>query len=120
MLADTREKQLLHARDCRDALASGKSLPLAQLVHLEGFSSAEQMPAFYGQSLSLVQMLAHRDKPQRVIDFALDSQTRGYEQALQAHYGIDSLHELESRWKSFAAAQATSPTPALLTVRFRP
>ncbi|MGN6547679.1 MAG: hypothetical protein ACTHK7_21700, partial [Aureliella sp.] len=120
MLADTRDKQFLHARDCHDALASGRSLPLGQLLNFNGFSSADQMPAFYGQSLSLVQMLARQDNPQRVVDFAVDSMNHGYPRALQKHYGIGSIDELEARWRAFAASQAQSPHRPLVTVRFKP
>lgn len=120
MLADTREKQLLHMRDCRDALGTGRSLPLAQLLMLETFSSADQRPAFYGQSLSLVQMLAEQDKPHKLIDFAIDSMNHGYAPALQTHYGIASIAELETRWRAFVASQAQSPHRPLLTVQFKP
>lgn len=102
MLADARDKQLLHERDCRDALATGRSLPLSTLLQLEQFTSPDQLPAFYGQSLSLVRMLSQDRKPETLLHFAADSQEVGYVQALRRHYGIGSVHELEARWRAHA------------------
>jgi hypothetical protein len=108
MLADTREKQLLHERDCRDAIASNQAIPLGELLRLSEFTSAAQVPAFYGQSLSLVHMLATKDKPEKLIDFALDAIDQGYDQALQNHYGIEGANKLERQWRRHAASNSPS------------
>jgi hypothetical protein len=121
MLADTREKQMLHERDCREAMATGRALPLDTLLHLEQFSSAEQMPAFYGQSLSLVNMLVHERPPQQLIAFALECQHLGYPEALKKHYGINSTRELAARWQAYTNDNLRSaPRPLLLSVDLRP
>ncbi len=121
MLADTREKQLLHFRDCREALYSGTALSMDELLGLAQLESAEQAAAFYGQSLSLVQMLINRDQPHQVIDFALEAARDGYEVALKKHYGIKNINDLERRWRnhSVVSLERSSP-PAIIAVSFQP
>ena len=112
MLADTREKQLLHERDCDEAIASGKAMPLEALMNLQQFSSAEQMPAFYGQSLSLVNMLARERTPQQLIDFAVECVDKGYSATLKKHYGIDHMSQLTARWRAYVqATKQAAPKP---------
>lgn len=119
MLADTRGKRLLHERDCRDALATNHALPIAELLRLSEFTSAEQVPAFYGQSLSLVQMLATKGKPTTIIDFALDAVDQGYDRALQNHYGIEGVDSLEHQWRRYATSDASS-LQQLVKVSYQP
>lgn len=120
-LADTREKQLLHERDCQEALASGRAMSLQHLLHLEQFTSADQMPAFYGQSLSLVMMLADQRTPKQLIDFAVDAQDQGYAAALKKHYGIQDVAELEAKWRAYAqAARHKRSRPLVLVASLRP
>ena len=121
MLVDTRDKQLLHERDCFEAMATGTALPLEQLLHLERFASPNQMPAFYGQSLVLVNMLARERSPQQLIEFAIECVDNGYPVALKKHYGINSTAELNARWQQYAkAAQFTAPKPFLIAVSLVP
>ena len=83
MLADTQPKQLLHDRDCREANRRGTALPIGEILHLQQFTSADQMPAFYGQSLSLVRMLSARKKPESLIPFALDASRSGLRKCIE-------------------------------------
>lgn len=120
-LADAREKQLLHERDCQDALSCGNVLPLQQLLNLEEFASPAQMPAFYGQSLSLVSMLARERTPQQLIDFAVDARDRGYPFALKKHYGINSVAELDVKWRAHAkTSRQAGPRSPVLIASLRP
>ena len=122
MLADTPAKQNLHLRDCREAMVSAKAMPTSQLLALETFTSPEQMPAFYGQSLLLVKMLADQSSPATIIQFANDSLDQGTVAALKTHYEINGLDELERAWKAYAFQQLSSPVPltVVVTVRFKP
>ena len=56
-LADSATKKSLHQRDCLAALRDGTNLRLVDLLHMEQFTSPHHVPAFYGQSLSLVHFL---------------------------------------------------------------
>jgi hypothetical protein len=121
MLADTEAKQKLHVRDCHEAMLSGNAMTTSQILALKTFSSPDQMPAFYGQSLLLVKMLANQSSPARIIQFANDSLDHGTEAALRSHYKINGVNELERAARTFAFQQISSQTPlTIVSVRFKP
>ncbi len=121
MLADTHEKQLLHERDCMDAISSKNALSIDALVRLNQFTSANQVAAFYGQSLMLVRMLALRKDPETLIEFAKDSMDRGITLALKHHYQIDDVRELEKHWQlEMQTLKSSTKRKPFVTVRFQP
>jgi hypothetical protein len=121
MLADTEAKQKLHVRDCHEAMLSGNAMTTSQILALQSFSSPDQMPAFYGQSLLLVKMLANQSSPARIIRFANDSLDHGTEAALRSHYKINGVNELERAARTFAFQQVSSQTPlTIVSLRFKP
>ena len=99
MLSDTHEKQLLHERDCMDAISSKNAFPIDALVRLDQFTSSSQVAPFYGQSLTLARMLVQQKGPETLIEFAKDSMDHGIAVALKRHYQIDDVSELERQWK---------------------
>lgn len=116
--ADSATKKSLHHRDCLSALRNGTSLRLGYLLQMERFASPHQMPAFYGQSLSLVQFLLEQDKPSTFVAFLELAKERGYDHALRKIYAIEGIVELESQWRDYAVTgskverQTTSQSPA--------
>ena len=121
MLADTHHKQLLHARDCHDAIVSRTTFRIHDLLKLEQFTSAEQMPAFYGQSLSLIRMLVVDEAPEKIVDFGIDAIQIGYPAALRKHYAIHDVDELERRWAAFEARSPSANGNApIVLVSFHP
>ncbi len=121
MLADTVAKQNLHSRDCHEAIVKGSALTVHQIVTLDNFSSPAQMPAFYGQSLSLVRMLAERASPEKIVEFANDSLDLGFETALKHHYSLDGVDDLEKSWKNYVYRKLPSELQvAVVSVSFKP
>jgi hypothetical protein len=121
MLADTTAKRHLHMRDCYQAMAAGKAMTTSQILTLDSFSSPEQMPAFYGQSLMLVKMLAEHSSPASIVRFANDSIDYGTTVALKRHYNIDGIDGLERAWRDYALRHDPSKEPmAIVSVRFKP
>ncbi len=121
MLADTHEKQMLHERDCLDALSSKNELPIGALVRLEQFPSSGQVAAFYGQSLSLVRMLAQQKSPEMLIGFAKDAIDKGIEAALSHHYQINDIRELETRWRlEMQTLKASTSRKPFVSISFKP
>ena len=124
MLADTHEKQLLHERDCMEAVSSKSAITMEELVKLDRFSSSNQVAAFYGQSLALVRLLTHRKSPDSLIEFANDSIDRGIATALKCHYDIDGVCELERQWKNevetFHSSRRRLPITGYNTVIIKP
>ncbi|EAQ78596.1 hypothetical protein [Blastopirellula marina] len=115
-MADTTEKRTLHHRDCHDALRSGDALRVAQLLRLEQFTSAKQVPAFYGQSLLLVHFLAEQGEPAQLIDFAEAALERGYDRALRDIYQIEGIDDLERRWRKYAWSKGPRTPQSLVSV----
>ena len=96
MLADSVDKRSLHYRDCRQALNDGSALRMVDLLNIERLTSARQVPAFYGQSLSLVRYFHNvHGEPGRLLKFAESAMRDGYDRALRLHYGIDGVADLE-------------------------
>ncbi|UUO05630.1 hypothetical protein M4951_19920 [Blastopirellula sp. J2-11] len=116
-MADSPEKRTLHHRDCHNALRTGEALRVVQLLRLEQFTSAKQVPAFYGQSLSLVHFLADQGEPANLIDFAEAAIERGYDRALRDIYQIEGIEDLERRWRKYAWKMGPkAPQSLVLTI----
>lgn len=107
--ADAAGKQRLHDRDCRHALENGSAMRLTELLRVEQITSADQVPAFYGQSLSLVRFLAERAEPANIVDFAVTANEVGHDRALKKVYGIDGVADLEHQWKEVAVTRKQVP-----------
>ena len=107
VLADPEAKQDLHLRDLGRARQRGRSLRLAELLAENGVPTREQMPAFYGQSLSLVKYLVDRKTPADFVGFLHRAQRVGYDAALRDCYGLGGVAELERQWEQ-ASCLATA------------
>ena len=98
MLADSREKQLLHERDLVAGLASRSAFRIADLLALETYPQPSRVPAFYGQSVSLTALLVQRDDPAKFIEFLRRADSSGYDKALHDVYHIANIAALERLW----------------------
>jgi hypothetical protein len=107
MLADTKEKQLLHERDLAQGLASGRAFRLAELLALDAYPHASRVPAFYGQSVSITAFLALRDDPAKFVEFLRRTGEQGHDSALRKVYAIDGVAELERLWRDDRNASRT-------------
>jgi hypothetical protein len=73
-----------------------------------------RVPAFYGQSLTSVEYLTEHHDINRLLPFLVTAQTEGYDRALQIHYGLSGMGELERRWHQRTVdIPTTAPTRAL-------
>ncbi len=88
-----------------------KSLPIEDLILMKPyiFSSKDTIVVYYQQSASLVSFLINEYGMDRFRDFLKALKTRTLENALKEVYGIQSLRELERRWKAFL--KRATPTP---------
>ncbi len=105
-LADSAEKRALHHRDCWEGLKTGKTFPLVELFALERVRSPEEQAAFYGQSLTLVNLLVQQNEPAQLVHFVELALDEGYDRALKRCYGIDGIFELERMWRTAATLHA--------------
>lgn len=98
ILADDETKQQLHQRDLIVSLERRSAFRCAELLTLDDYPSRERIPAFYGQSASLVSFLARRDDPSRFVTFVQRAMEHGYDKALRDVYHINGLAEMETLW----------------------
>jgi len=118
VLADPAEKQQLHLRDLREALAEKTTFTVGQLVELDRCPDGPQCGTFYGQSLSLVECLVRRGGPRTFVAFLDRSALVGNDRALEETYGTHGVRELDHVWREHASAPATefvaehTPRPA--------
>jgi len=114
MLADSEEKQALHARDLADALALRMEFNAAELLHLDGYPAQDRWSAFYAQSHALVAYLVKKDSPERFVKFMADVQEIGYDSSLREHFGIRSVGSLRRAWQKPARRSTVSLTVDVL------
>lgn len=98
ILADDAAKQQLHQRDLIHSLECRNAFRCAELLTLEDYPGRDRIPAFYGQSASLVSFLARRDNPKRFVTFVQRAMEQGYDKALRDVYHIDGLAQMETLW----------------------
>jgi hypothetical protein len=80
-----------------------------QLMQCDDWPDARRIPAFYAQSVSVIEFLANDKGAQTLTRFLRDGQRTGYEKALQKHYGYKDFTELEQEWRRFAFNDKSKP-----------
>lgn len=95
---DSSEKQQLHDRDLRRSLACGQTLSLETLLTLRQYHAAEDWPAFYGESASVVRCLLQLGSPEKLLQFAERQQSHGADAALRELYGLRDVAHLAEVW----------------------
>jgi hypothetical protein len=104
ILADHPHKRQLHQRDLQAGLAQQQAFSCAELLTMEDYPSASRIPAFYGQSASVVALLCRRKPPAEFLKYVRRSLQVGNSTALHETYGLSGLHELEQLWRRDPAA----------------
>lgn len=99
ILADSDAKRRLHQRDLQQALAQRKAFHAAHLLGATDYPEASRIPAFYGQSASLVAFLCKQDKPSKFLEFVQLAMKEGHESSIREVYGLSGHAELEQRWR---------------------
>lgn len=107
-LADTAAKQVLHQGDLEAGYRQGGVFRLAEFVSQTAYPSAERIPVFYGQSVSLVRFLVDRNSPAAFVRFLHAAKRAGYDRALSECYDIQNLAELERQWLTVLKASSTA------------
>lgn len=102
LLADTHSKQMAHRKDFAHAVRSGSAFKVNELVRMSDYPAPTRFPAFYGQSLVLVDFLMRLGEPQDFARFVDRSLAAGHDQALREVYGISSASQLDQLWNQRA------------------
>jgi hypothetical protein len=114
VLTEPRDKIDRHLRNLPQHYANHELFSLRELIEQtyqpqqENYPEPRRIGAFYAQSVSVVDFLAHEKGPQVLTQFVRDGMRNGYEAALQRHYGYRSFAELEQRWSAAAFRESSS------------
>ena len=98
-------------KDAREQLArswvrTGRAVPLEQVLGSSDLHSSDEYS--YAAATSLVSFLLSRGDAQSVVRFAEDGQRGDWDAALRAHYGIESLDELQTEWEAWLTGNFSS------------
>jgi hypothetical protein len=107
LLCDPTEKQARHRAALLAAMHKGELLGVGELLSLDAYP-AGRWSAFYGQSASLAEFLIERRSPAEFLRFLELASAKGYDEALQAGYGIHDITELDRQWRR-QLEHSTSP-----------
>ncbi len=75
-----------------------KLFALRDFLKMSDFPEAERITPFYVESVSLVDYLVRLKGAKAFALYLREAPRRGYEEALQRHYGIKDAGELQERW----------------------
>ncbi len=95
LLADSADKQDRHERDANAAIRARSGFHFSELMALDSYPRPERIPAFYGQSATLVRELCRLGPPHQVVSFVKQAEELGCDQALRKTYNIDGTAELQ-------------------------
>lgn len=104
ILADSSQKRRLHQRDLQSAIVQRQSFHAAELLAVTDYPAHARIPAFYGQSASLVAYLCRRESPAKFLEFVQLAMQQGHEHSIREVYGIAGHAELEQLWRADLAA----------------
>ena len=99
VLTEPREKVERHLRNLPKYQHDQQLFGLGELMQMNDYPDARYVGVFYAQSVSLVEFLANEKGPTVFTAFLIDGLQSGYLAALEKHYGMQNIAELESRWQ---------------------
>lgn len=79
-----------------------KLINMRDLLNMADFPEASKITPYYVESVSLVEFLVRLKGARAFALYLREAPRRGYEEALQRHYGIKDATELQERWLKFA------------------
>lgn len=85
-----------HDRLVRQILNQGRAIPLRRLLMLKEYP--QEVMALYAQGFSVCNFLVNKSSKPDFLNFIADGMRRGWDAALQQHYQIRSVEELEQQW----------------------
>lgn len=97
VLTEPEEKVRQHRRNLQRQHQDGLTFTARQLMEMEDYPAPRRVPAFYAQSVMLVEFLTSQKGPTVFTAFVRDGLRQGYETALRQHYGWD-FPTLEQRF----------------------
>ncbi len=116
VLSEPAERVARHRANLARCQQDNQLLPVKDLLQLDQYPSPRFIRAFYAESVSVVEYLVNQRGPTEFTLFLQDALRYGYDRALQRHYGLQGMSDLEARWSQTAlrgsgAGQFARSTP---------
>lgn len=106
VLTEPRDRIDRHYRELPRLRRDGMLFAVEELVEMHDYPHPRYIGSFYGQSVSLVEMLTRQKGPQTFTRFVRDGLQIGYEESLRRHYDC-TFRELEQNWRRHAFRRDT-------------
>jgi hypothetical protein len=100
VLAEPRENVQRYLRLTPQLRKDGKLFTVSALFTMADFPDANQITAFYVESVSLMDALVAEHGEKNVMIFLRDAQRYGYDKALQRNFHVNGCDDLQKHWLS--------------------
>ena len=97
-----------HDRMVRQILNSGRPIPLRRLLVLKDYPS--EVMALYAEGFSVTSFLIGQSSRPAFLNFVADGMRGGWDSALQRHYQMKNVEELEQSWLTHLRNTKRQPT----------
>jgi hypothetical protein len=97
MMNETEEIRAQHRKNLTEKTEL-EAFPMHTLLQMRHYPSPARTRLFYAQSLSVAEYLVAQKSKEVFITFIRDAKKKGYDAALQQHFGFSSTDELFSYW----------------------
>lgn len=118
VLSEDEQERQQHEGEVRRIVRSHRKIPLRTLFNLKQYPP--DMIVLYAEGYSVTRMLVARSNRQKFLAFVADGMRGGWDRALQAHYGIRGINDLEAQWLRDLANPPQRSTELLADARRSP
>jgi hypothetical protein len=108
VLSEPAEQVSLYCLNLSRVARQQELFSVRELMELPDYPPAQRVPAFYAQSVCLVDFLSRQKGPQAFCQFLRDGLSSGFEAALRRHYGYRDYADLETHWREAVAGLLTT------------
>jgi hypothetical protein len=107
VLSEDEQERRRHDLLVRRIINDGRMIPLRRLFSLREYPS--DVMALYAQGFSVSEFLVSRSSRPAFLNFVYTGMAQGWDQAARAHYGFNSVEELEQAWIQYLRSPKQAP-----------
>ncbi len=120
VLSEDEAERQRHDKLVRECLAGGKAFRLRVLFDMKQYpGSGGDVLTLYAQGYSVSRFLVESGSRQQFLNFVADGMRHGWDRAVQTHYRMNRLEDLEESWLNWMRGTYNA-APALLTKNTKP
>lgn len=117
-LIECDSERLRQVHTVRQVIRTSRRIPLKTLLTIKEYPrDMQDVMTLYAEGYSLADLLVQKGGKARFLKFINDANQRGWEKAIQTHYGFSGVDELESHWQDWVIAGSPELPKGQLLVR---